>query len=192
MVSILASSCTPPNVNTACKPSSGAIPKKQSTQRELHKADDQEQTDTGSEVWVVVAEDYNQLPGSGLDTTRGERTEKMGKKCRSLSNECPPQSLPPPEDNTIKDIAKGSLEKYSEIDLANEFNRLLLNAKLEQSNSCPKRPQSSKEVCSKQNHSPVVTGLLPRPRVKDSMAVVYGGVKESGCPAENDEVTIIV
>lgn len=165
-------------MNTPCKPSSGAIPKKRSTQKQLHKADDQEQTDTGSEIRVAVPEDFSQLSVSGLDTTIGERTEKIEKNYQSLSGECPPQSLPPSED-AIKD------------DVAKEFNRLLLNVKFQQSNSSPKGPHSPEEVFSKQNHAPVVTGLLPRPRMKHYMAVGFDGLEEeSGCPAENDEVKL--
>ena len=152
-------------MNTPFKPSSGAIPKKRSTQKQLHKADDQEQTDTGSEIRVAVPEVFSQLSVSGLDTTIGERTEKIEKNYQSLSGECPPQSLPPSED-AIKD------------DVAKEFNRLLLNVKFQQPNSSPKGPHSPEEVFSKQNHAPVVTGLLPRP------------LEESGCPAENDEVKL--
>lgn len=170
------SSFTPPNVNTPCKPSSGAIPKKRSTQKQLHKADDQEQTDTGSEIRVAVPEDFSQLSVSGLDTTIGERTEKIEKNYQSLSGECPPQSLPPSEDARKDDVAK-------------EFNRLLLNVKFQQPNSSPKGPHSPEEVFSTQNHAPVVTGLLPRPRMKQYyMAVGFDGREESGCPAENDEL----
>lgn len=164
-------------MNTACKPSSGAIPKKQSTQRQLHKADDQEQTDTGCEIQVVVAEDYNQqqLPVSDLDTTTGERTEKIEKNPQSLSSECPPQSLPPPEDNAITDVAKGNIEKDSGTDVFKVFNRLVSNVNSQQSNSGPKGPPSPEEVA-----------------VKHSVVVHYDGLEESGCPAENDEVKLMI
>lgn len=168
----------------ACKPSSGAIPKKRSTQKQLHKAVDQEQADTGSETRVAVAEYFSI---SSLGTTKGERTEKIEKNYQSLGSECPPQSLPPPEENAIKDVAKGNMEKDSGTDVSKEFNRLLSNVKSRKSNSCPKGPHSPEEVSSKQNSSPFVTGLSCRPWVKHYMTVVHGGLGESGCPTENNE-----
>ncbi|XP_044177971.1 uncharacterized protein LOC122947297 [Acropora millepora] len=167
------SSCTPPDVNTACKPSSGAIPKKRSTQGQLHKADEQGQTDAGREIQVVMAKDYNQLPVRDLDTTRGERTEKIEKNCLSLSSKFPLQSLPPPEDNAITDVAKGNMEKDSGTDVSKVFNRLVSDVKSRQSNSGPKGPPSSEEVAVK--HSGIVDGC-----------------EESGCPEENDEVKLMI
>ena len=147
-------------------PSSGAIPKKRSTQGQLHKADEQGQTDAGREIQVVMAKDYNQLPVSDLDTTRGERTEKI---------ECPLQSLPPPEDNAKTDVAKGSMEKDSGTDVSKVFNRLVSDVKSRQSNSGPKGPPSSEEVA-----------------VKHSVIVDYDGCEESGFPEENDEVKLMI
>lgn len=142
---------------------------------QLHKADEQEQTDTSREIQVVVAVDYNQLPVSDLDTTRGERTEKIEKNRQSLSCECPPQSLPPPEDNAITGVAKGNIEKDSGTDVSKAFNRLVSKVKSQQSNSGPKGPPSPEEVA-----------------VKLSVVVDYDGPEESGCPAENDEVKLMI
>lgn len=162
---------------TPCKPSLGAIPINRSTQKQLHtcKADDQEQTDTGSEIQVAATEDFSisQLPVSELDTTIGESREKLEKNCEFLSCECPPQSLPPLEENAIRDVAKSSMEQCSGIDVAKEFNRLLLNIKSQQSSSCPSRPNSPEEV-----------NPLPGER--------WPHQESTGCPAENDEVKHII
>ena len=165
-------------MNTPCKPSSGAIPKKRSTQKQLRKADDQEQTDAGSETRVSVTEDFSisQLPVSELDTTIGEKGEKLQEKnCQSLNYEFPPQSLPPSEDNAIEDVANRNMDQYSK-----EFNRLLLNIKSQKLSSCPSRPNSPEEV----NPLP---GLLSR-----STADVCHVEESTGCPAENDEVKRII
>lgn len=166
-------------MNTPCKPSSGAIPKKRSTQKQLRKDDDQEQTDAGSETRVSVTEDFSisQLPVSELDTTIGEKGEKLQEndELQSLNYEFPPQSLPPSEDNAIEDVANRNMDQYSK-----EFNRLLLNIKSQKLSSCPSRPNSPEEV------SPL-PGLLSR-----STADVCHVEESTGCPAENDEVKRII
>jgi len=191
----LVSSWTPPIVNTqatSCKPSSGAIPKTRSTQKQFNKADDHKQTHTGSENQVVVTEDFSlsQLPVSGLDSTIGESDqEKLEKNCQSFNSECPPQSLSLTDENAIKDVAKVNVmnDHYAEIDVVNAFNRVLFNVKSQQSNCCPSRPNRVEEVCSKQEPLPFVTGH--RSFVNSSTAVV-SHLEESGCPAENDEVKL--
>ena len=163
---------------TPCKPSSGAIPKKRSTRKQLHKADNQEQTDTGSEIQAAATEVFSisQLPVSELeelDNAIGERREKLEKNCQSLNSECPPKSLPPSEESAIKDVAKGSMDQCSAIDVAKEYNRLLLNAKSKQSCSCLSRPNSPEQ-------------LNPLPGKH------YPHQESTGFPAENDEVKHVI
>ena len=176
------------NTQATCKPSSGAI--------QLHKADYQEQTDAGSEIQVAVTQGFStsQLPVSGLDTTIREREEKLEKNGQSYNRESQPQSLPPAEKNA-KDVAKGNMNQniYAGIVIAKEFDRILLNIKSQKSeNSCPSRPNSLEEVCSKQNDpEPFVTGHSRISRMNSSMAVVCHP-QESGSPAENDELKLII
>lgn len=160
-------------MNTQVEPSSGAIPKKRSTQQQLHEANDNvEPADTGSGITPAVAEDFSisQLPVSGLDTT-GESEEKFGKEYQSVS-EWPPQSLSPREENGMKDAVEGNKDQF------------------QQSNAHPSRPNSPEEARSLQNPLTLVTGHLHRSCENSSMAVVCHP-EESGRPAENDEVKFI-
>ena len=149
------------NTQATCKPSSGAIPKKQSTQKQLHKADDHEQTHTGSETQVVVTKDFSlsQLPVHGLEATMGERDqEKLEKNCQSLNSEFPPQSLPLTDENVIEDVAKGNVvnDHCAAIGVANTFNGglFMINVKSQSSNCCPSKPNYLEKKCSKQEPLP--------------------------------------
>lgn len=102
------------------------------------------------------------------------------------------QSLPLTDENVIEDVAKGNVvnDHYAAIGVGNTFNGALfmINVKSQSSNCCPSKPNYLEKKCSKQEPLPFVTGR--RSCMNSSMAILH--LEESGCPAENDEVKLII